>query len=749
MHRIALLTHPKSRKSVLTRKGCSIVCLLLVGFSSHVATSLPIPIEHYNFTACPAGIWNATQKTATKLQVVPISHPRTQSLTGTLVASPESHFQCQPTTGFYSLFTVGPAKDRLESETTLQPWQDHFRTTVAFSVALWLQPSDITESRPRAIFTLGITNSSDAPLLPCGDPYHLRIAQEGSQLVISFTDANQLCSTLPVKGFALVSDELTHLAILFGERFMQVYIDGTPMYRQGALRETVRISNWTHVNQTTLQLFSNYIADDQVFHGNIHQLDLYDVALSEYQVAALYTGGVGFLRSSQWNEGQEEHDDDDELFQLFPDYDPRPLVAPLLVPTILVDQNDTLSYIPIPLRSGNQSNPARQYAIQITSTPQYGSLFLLVDESVSNSSDVQSLTPSYRHLQINDLLALHGSNTEVIVYYRLASADYFNVPTHNGYGSDLHVQPEGLQYRIVELDPATSWDLGTGYSPYVSPSNGELVKTSATRTVPIYVIHVKADPLWLLVPPDAATRVNENMVVIRGLDVMESNWNIDFVRVDVFLPSSSDGAIAVNPTYWSLLSTGRAMQQCSTRWYSDWQCTSEDVNSTTTSTSSSITFIALPSDIPWILNEMAVTTYTSDNRTLTIQVHEGIGGDCLYAQEHWTLNNATNDDNTNQWWTTMIVLESNETMRSILKYMYDRNDSCEVLETVVAIPGTGVAFSKNQADDAKPKRSRQILGFEWKEFLFGAVVLVILLGCFYGCCRRNRSAESAAASYIR
>jgi Concanavalin A-like lectin/glucanases superfamily len=709
-------------------------CLLLAGFLSNKVTSLPIPLDHYNFTACLTNLQDTTRNETT--QVIPISRPLSGSLTGTLVASAESHFQCLRTKGFYSLYNLGQAKDRLETKTTLQRFQEHFRDTVAIaprhglSITMWLQPNDISQSVSRAIFTMGITNTTDALLLPCGDPYHLRIAQLGSHFVISFTDDNLLCSTLRVKASELVSDQLTHLAIAFGERSMQVYIDGTPMYPYGALKETVHIPNWTYMNRATVQLFSNYISYDQVFQGKIHQLDLYDVALAEYQVASMYNGGVGFWTTSISNEEGE----DDELFQLVPNYDPRPLVASPLVPTILIDQTDTLSYIPIPLKSCNKSNPARQYALQITSTPQYGSLFLLVDETPYNATTTQPIQQSYQALHVNDILALYGSNSEVAVYYRLASADYFNIPTHNGYGSDLHVRPEGLQYRVVELDPMTSLDRSTETFPYIQNSMSELVKVSAIRTVPIYVVHVKADPMHLSLPPDAVTRVNENTVVIRGLDVMDFNLNTDYVRVDVSLPSSSDGSIAINPSYWSLLSSGRAMQQCSIRWYSDWQCSTEDTNST--SFTSSITFIALPSDIPWILNEMKVTTYTSENFSVAIRLHDGIGGDCLYAQEHWTLNNDTNYDMNQWWWASVIATQSNETKRSILDHMYYRNDSCIVLETLVLIPGTDVAHSTNQANDVDQKRSLRILGFEWKEFLFGAVILLVLLCCLYGCCQR-------------
>lgn len=710
-----------------------VVRFVLVVFILNLATSLPIPFDHYNFTACPASPQNTTRNSTTT-QVIPTSHPQSRSLTGTLAARSESHFQCQPTKGFYSLSTLSQEKDCLESGAPLQLFQEHFRTQNhagrGFSIALWFQPNNVNQPGPRAILTMGITNSTDAPLLPCGDPYHLRIAQVGQHLVVSFTDSNQICSTLPVKVYELISDLLTHLVIAFNERSMQVYINGKPMYRHGALRETIHIPNWTDMNRTTLQLFSNYVADDQVFYGRIHQLDLYDTALTEYQVATLDSGGVGFWSSPIFNTNEE---DDDELFQLVPNYDPRPLVASPQLPTILIDQNETLSYIPIPFRSCNQSNPARQYAIQITSTPQYGSIFLSVDGTPSNVSSLYPLPPSYLLLQVNDLLPLYGNDTEVIVYYRLASTDYFNIPTHNGYGSDLRMKPEGLQYRVVELDLTTSWEPDTESPTYVKSFAGELVKESKIVTIPIYVVHVNADPLKLVVSPDSVARLNENTVVIRGLDILGANLNIDFVRVDVSLPSSSAGTISFNPTYWSLLSRGRAMQQCSTRWYSDWQCSTDEINST--ATSSSTTFIALPSDISWILNEMKATSYTSEKSSLTIRIHDGIGGDCLYAEEHWTLNNATNDD-LNQWgWAAMMLPLSNATMRSILNHMYYRNNSCATWETSIMIPGSDVAYSTNQATDVRQKRSLKILGFEWKEFLFGALVLLVLVGCLFGCCK--------------
>jgi hypothetical protein len=612
---------------------------------------------------------------------------------------------------------------------------------------------------------------------------------------------------------------------------VQIYINGQPMLLQLERHDTTITNNNNNNNIDddllllsssipTLQLFSNHYIEDDVFLGSIYQLDIYETILSYDAIISLFELGVGYYVNS--NDDREHphnstvivpyyYNDDDEnnywytaMMDGTASETQRPLMAKLstTIESSLVqpqvgfvviysyqkcnDPNCSLilqnrSTI-IQLSSYNQSNQIMQLGIQFTSLPAHGVLRLnrssgrIISTSIDHTISFRDDESDDRELiiQENDIFLLDGNATSITISYQLPSnIYYFNIPTHDVYGMDLNIAPESLSYRIVEI-PMFSNDavVDDPWSPFTpTPTTTtilNIIKSSDTITMPIYVVHVSdGPPLMILVGPYQSQQYEVNlrnvstpaMIVLNDYQVMvhdginvlipnengnTKSRNLDYVRVDVL--TLSDGTIALNPGLLVLLSD--AHEHCTERYYSNWQCTDFRTNvaenhAASAGTSdiasdagrSSITFLALPNDVPIILNQMIYTSHVAgQGGNVTVRIYSGTGGnECLHAKEHYwnyNLTNPTPDLTAATSTTPDVTIISRAT---IMDYMLGRNDTCTKVEAILHIPNfTTDRINSNNSHN--PKNEFMIFGFVWKEWIFGIIVVSIFLFCFCGGC---------------
>ena len=605
---------------------------------------------------------------------------------------------------------------------------------------------------------------------------------------------------------------------------IQIYVNGQPMLLNLERMDSIRTTqnqrydddDSVKLSIPTLQLFSNHYTEDDVFLGSIYQLDIYDTILTYDEVMTLYELGVGYYYSNTTDDDDPRYPattpyyylDDDEVDRYTTIHDvtsktKRPLQAKLsttlhnATPLQLQQQvgfvvvYQTSSRYPdrvngtvtlIQLHSYNRSNPLMQLGIEITSLPEHGVVRFVyrsggdipivvssngtnVDQTTLARNDDDKLTGECI-VQENDIFLLRGNMTSVTISYEILPEyrHYFNIPTHDGYGMKLHVIPESLSYRIVEVPMSPREIHSNGSSPLADPLIHQIIiKSSDIVTIPIYVVHVNDIPPPTILlgqheqqqEPQLETSNQSNstleMIILSDYQVMipdginvlfthhDSIHNLDYVRVDVI--TLSDGTITLHPDRLTVLSV--AHQHCTQRYYSNWQCTEflkndgnvSDERSSGGSGSrlSHVTFVALPSDVPILLNQMLFTSHLpGQGGNVTIHIYSGTGHeDCLYPKEHY-LNYIT----TNRVFDYTISTETNSSVAAkvvVMNYILARNDTCTRSETTLIIPNFATVHS-DSSNAGHTKDEFKMFGFAWKELIFGSIIVAIFLFCFCGGC---------------
>jgi hypothetical protein len=719
------------------------------------------------------------------------------------------------------------------------------------SIALWIQPNDITYAEQCAIITIDRSScfSNMNHPMTTGTTATIRILQYYSSIIVVHETIQTVSndeietmitttSTFLVKDHELISNQFTHLVLTVNDESkkkknddnddnqysdenetldIQVYINGQPMFLDLERRDAITTTTTNHQrdensavtstsNVPTLQLFSNHYVDDDVFLGSIYQLDIYNSIVSYDEVFSLYEHGVGYYYSGTDDDNSAAipyyYNNEEDIFSYTATILPttsktqRPLMAKLStrldsistpsqqIGFVVIHQIGDIHHysnvLPnstaiIQIQSYNQSNPIMQLGIQITSLPVYGVVRLYSSgRIISTNGTIINYNARFDNdvdregqeaeciMQQNDIYLLFGNMTSLTVSYQLLPLNnqYYNIPTHDGYGMDLHVSPETLSYRIVEvpilIDDANTDDLYDNPSSTVAAAN--MMNIMKSSDMPIYVVHVHdGPPPKIVVGPyhkqqhDVGSRDNSapTMIILNDYQVMvqdgiyvlmdgdenhnRKNHNLDYIRVDVF--TFSDGTITLNPDRLILLSD--AHEHCTQRYYSNWQCTVLQTKDTvhddhvrtniggTGSGRSSITFVALPNDIPIILNQMVYTSHVrGQGGNITVRIYSGTdGNDCLFAKEHYWNYNITNPTSTNL---SMIATTV------IMEYMLLRNDTCTNAEVMVLIPNFTTDHMRTNRSSDDSKNEFLIFGFVWKEFMLGFIVLSIFLFCF--CC---------------
>lgn len=218
--------------------------------------------------------------------------------------------------------------------------------------------------------------------------------------------------------------------------------------------------------------------------------------------------------------------------------------------------------------------------------------------------------PRFGSLQMNGLHVKNASQwtipankTSLSVEYMLDSSDYFTTPSTNARGVDLGLPRESFEFGLVLLDELG----GIHRSPSVSQT--------------IHIVHVNHIPS--LETPEKIQQSNDDgePVVVNDIRLTDRDMDMNRVRVDL---STAFGRLSLNPFHRSMAD----FDSCRARTFSSWQCVGDGV------ADRSMTFVAVPSAVNLILQDLVYEPIVLMEDHVVIQIYDGQGGDCLSAQEH-------------------------------------------------------------------------------------------------------------------
>jgi hypothetical protein len=253
------------------------------------------------------------------------------------------------------------------------------------------------------------------------------------------------------------------------------------------------------------------------------------------------------------------------------------------------DSDDTIT---LELGGWNDTTSILKLGVQVTSLPVHGVLSIVTD------SDKQDILK-------DQVIPLPLGLNEVEVKYKLTSTSYFNVPTIAADGTDLGLEPESVQFRLVALN-----------------ADSEVAEVSPTVTQYVTVVHVNHRPV-LNTPEEAVLGVADpSKAGIFDIDFDDpSDFNLDRVRVDVW---ANHGKLTLIQEY---------------RIYADFDCRQGDATAWKCAGDGSgdrnMTFVAIPDNIPFILRNLAYDNLKPGTKDeVVIRISDGSGGMCLSEEEH-------------------------------------------------------------------------------------------------------------------
>jgi hypothetical protein len=571
------------------------VLFSVVGYASAVR----LPLERYDFRTCNENTFSEVvyKDLPFKYGAASLSSVTgNASSIGNIYTSGPTDFTCTPEKGSKAISSLRTMKYMMESNATIGAFQQKFSEVGSFSVALWLFPGYDFMGDARPFMTIGETQYNPCVQQQC-QGFDFRLLQAGTFLYATFTDSLTYCQQAFLQLVPL-KRELTHLVFTFGNTSFQVYANGHPAYPEGFLDKTVDVRNWNRGGSSTLQFFSNH-QNDATFQGDLIQVDLFNRTLSEFEVGALFTHGVGNMADllEEVDTGTNETDapddddtnnDDDEsksVFRLVAK-EPEPIVLP---------QNSSSQWID--LVGYNKSTDILKLAVQVTKLPSHGILY-----GTDNTT-----------IALDQLFSLALGAAGINVTYALNNDQYFNSPRFNAHGMDLHLSAETFEFRTVSFHPLST----------------DIHLVSETIVVPVHVTHINHGLPAATIPTVATLNPKDpSKALVSGVTVVDHplDFNIDRLRVDVWI---EDGMVTLNPLYVHLADFASCLDRPI---FGAWQCYGDGTYDRR------MTFYAIPEDLTLILNNMVFESFYPKSRggEIAIRIYDGVDEQCPRAKELMT-----------------------------------------------------------------------------------------------------------------
>jgi hypothetical protein len=467
----------------------------------------------------------------------------------------------------------------MESNATVASMRDEFLRTNATGLVLelWMTPSndvdDSTASTP--IFTIGGQQPEpDDDEIGC-QGMDLYLAQRGNLLEFRYSDndAANSCRVLLVRQQALVPDELLQVVLTLNAGETSVYFNGTPIISGARNHFLTNLTTWDP--DYTLQLFANHLMASSTtthFAGSLHQMALYNQAMDAEQVSSLYDRGL-----------QSFHSELDER-------EPLHLVAYSEPAELAQGRSSSFS-----IGGYNASSVDWKIMAEITMLPQFGKL-------LSAEGEIQA--PGFR-------IPLPWNATRTELMYRAWSEDFFTAPGFSYSGQDLAKHSEYFTYRLIAVDVRDDEKV-LGWS---EPVEQDLVVVHTNHPPSLLV------PNYATLPSKQPTDLGSRpMAFLDGIELKDSDQNIDRVRVDVW---ASNGTLTIPDAFLPLAD----FESCARR--SPWACHGTGV------ANRNMTFVAEPDDVSSILSNLEYNAFYWDQEdSIVIRIFDGSRGPCLKEEEH-------------------------------------------------------------------------------------------------------------------
>jgi Concanavalin A-like lectin/glucanases superfamily len=531
---------------------------------------IPVPVERFHLTSC--NIYRTFPPNGSEALLSPLTtrHPEI--------------FRCDPVNGlsldFDLVEQIANTTVALETASTVQNFGKHLeKDQRGLTVAVWFTPTADNPERIQPILAFGGSNSSRAKgpeVLTRCPGFDFLISQFETMLYLQYTSSESLasgyrCHHVQASRSILKPAVLTHVAVVFDASETMLYLNGQavilgiPNHFQNMLR------NW-NFSTSRLQLFSAPKAIFELFHGSIHQVDLFDQALGVDSMALLYGEGLLPVAPSVVSVSARI----DEIHWMYQ------------------QSSTTNSSLSLQIGSRNATASVFQLEVELLSLPQHGSLRYNVTQVIDSTS---------RRFPVEN------STNVITLHYQPAESEYFNVPLVNMYGRNIPFTPESFDFRIRAYD-----------------FKRKLIAISPTTTQLIQVVHVNHP--GILTGPNQALLNSLNPVeaiVPTPIDFTDSlDFDTEYVRVDLW---AEHGVLSLQVDGLRLAEFDTCRDRMD--FGGQWQCVGDGKRN------SNMTFIAIPSDVRAILRYLLyhrLPPGLADK--IHVQVWDGTGEEmCLSPSE--------------------------------------------------------------------------------------------------------------------
>ena len=448
---------------------------------------------------------------------------------------------------------------------------------VGLSIATWFMPTNRNPERIQPILTIG--NEYPVPKdfdyrTGCSG-FDFRIAQFEKTVYVQYTSSDPVssgyrCHDVRALDLTLETGNPTHVAVVFDSSSTAIYINGQVAVRGVSNHFTSMLRNW-NFTKSNLLLFSASTSIDQLFHGSLHQIDLFDRSLDSSSLASLYKDGFITPAPSDVTVTARR----DEINWIHQQSG---------------DINESLS---LNIGSWNESATVFQLEVELLSLPKQGIL----------TYNASLISPN-----ISRRFPVVDSVNSITLFYQLTESNYFNFPSMNMYGRNTPFALESFEFRIRAYD-----------------FNRTLIAVSPPVAQLIHVIQVN-HPGILTGPSQAMLDAINPMeaIVPTPIEYLDTgDYDTVYVRVDLW---ADHGLLSLRVDGLRLAEFDKCRDRTG---HGQWHCLGDGKRNR------NMTFIAIPSDIRAILRYLSYHRLSPElPDQIHIQIWDGTGDLCLCPMEH-------------------------------------------------------------------------------------------------------------------
>jgi hypothetical protein len=248
---------------------------------------------------------------------------------------------------------------------------------------------------------------------------------------------------------------------------------------------------------------------------------------------------------------------------------------------------------PFSIGGVDESNTNRTMQIVIKEPPRYGDLYA-----------------NERILEEGSVIQVPEGESRVLVSYQSTNEFYFTLPSSSS-SNAIPYAGDKFEFMIESIHPVTGEPLNSNYTRPVT----QRIEVLNVNHRPSLILPV---PFVTLTPPLPHLSPS---AVFEGIKVEDADNDVNDIRVTI---GAENGVLTINEKDRSLAD----FASCNERYESEWRCQGDGVSDR------KMTFLTKPSNLEAILSGLKYTSYFQNmDDKLTVQVFDGIGGDCISQEE--------------------------------------------------------------------------------------------------------------------